>query len=58
MPENKSLSFEYGYKTKPIVEQRLKQAGLRLAFVLTHIFSQEKLQTADFEIRKKIKENI
>jgi hypothetical protein len=58
MPENKSLSFEYGYKAKPIVEQRLKQAGLRLAYVLSHIFSQEKQQNADFEIRKKIKENI
>jgi hypothetical protein len=58
MPENKSLSYEYGYKAKPIVEQRLKQGGLRLALVLNHIFAQEKLQTADFEIRKKIKENI
>jgi hypothetical protein len=58
MPENKSLSYEYGYKTKPIVEQRLKQGGLRLALVLNHLFAQEKLQTADFEIRKKIKENI
>jgi hypothetical protein len=58
LPENKNLSFEYGYKTKPIVEQRLRQAGLRLALVLNNIFSQEKLQTSDFELRKKIKDNI
>lgn len=58
LPENKSLSYEYGYKAKPIVEQRLRQGGLRLALVLNHIFSQEKLQTADFEIRKKIKDNL
>ena len=58
LPENKSLSYEYGYKAKPIVEQRLRQAGLRLAFVLNNIFTQEKLHTADFELRKKIKDNI
>lgn len=58
MPESKNLSYEYGYKAKPIVEQRLRQAGIRLAHVLNVIFAQEKLQTADFEIRKKIKDNI
>ena len=58
LPENKSLSYEYGYKAKPIVEQRLRQAGLRLALILNRIFSQEKLNPTEFEIRKKIKDNI
>jgi len=53
-----NLSYEYSYKVKPIIEMRLKQAGLRLAAVLNRIFSKEKLSKDDIEIRKKIKENI
>ncbi len=53
-----NLSYEYSYKVKPIIEMRLKQAGLRLAYVLNNIFAQEKLSKDDIELRKKIKENI
>lgn len=53
-----NLSYEYSYKVKPIIEMRLKQAGLRLALVLNRIYSKEKLSTVDIEMRKKIKENI
>lgn len=53
-----NLSYEYNYKVKPIVEIRLKQAGLRLAYVLNKIFSQEKISKDETELRKKIKENI
>lgn len=53
-----NLSYEYNYKVKPVIEMRLKQAGLRLAFVLNKIFAQEKLSKDEIELRKKIKENI
>lgn len=53
-----NLSYEYSYKVKPVVEMRLKQAGLRLAHVLNSIFSKVKLTKDDIELRKKIKENI
>lgn len=53
-----NLSYEYSYKVKPIIEMRLKQAGLRLAYVLNKIFSQEKLSKDEIELRKKIKDNV
>lgn len=56
--EGGSLSYEYNYKVKPIIELRLKQAGLRLAYVLNKIFTQEKLSQEEINLRKKIKENI
>ena len=56
--ESVSLSYEYNYKVKPTIELRLKQAGLRLASVLTKIFAQEKLNKDEIEVMKKIKENI
>lgn len=58
LPESGNVSYEYNYKVKPIIEQRFKQAGLRLAHVLNKIFSQEKLTKEEIEVRKKIKENI
>jgi len=58
LPESGSLSYEYNYKVKPVIEQRLKQGGLRLAYVLNKIFGNEKLTKEETEIRKKIKENI
>jgi hypothetical protein len=56
--ESANLSYEYNYKVKPIIELRLKEAGLRLAYVLNKIFSQEKLSRDETELRLKIKENI
>lgn len=56
--ETPNLSYEYNYKVKPVIELRLKQAGLRLAYVLNKIFNQEKLTKDEIEVRKKIKENI
>ncbi len=58
LPEGGSLSYEYSYKVKPVIEQRLKQAGLRLAYVLNKIFNQEKLPKDEIDLIKKIKENI
>lgn len=58
LPESGNVSYEYNYKVKPIIEQRFKQAGLRLAHVLNKIFSQEKLTKEEIEIRKKIKDNV
>ena len=64
LPEAKSekepinLSYEYNYKVKPIIELRLKQAGLRLSYVLNKIFSQVKLTNDEIAVRKKIQENI
>ena len=56
--ESINLSYEYNYKVKPLVEQRLKQAGLRLAYVLNRIFDEDKLSNEEIAVRKKIKENI
>ena len=56
--ESTNLSYEYSYKVKPIIELRLKQAGLRLAYVLNKIFAKEKLTKEEIELRKKIVENI
>ena len=53
-----NLGYEYNFKVKPTVELRLKQAGLRLAYVLNKIFSQEKLPQDEIALRKQIKENI
>lgn len=58
LPENKSLGYEYSFQMKPIVEQRLKQGGLRLAYVLNSIFAGEKVNKSELEVRTKIKENI
>jgi hypothetical protein len=56
--ESLNLGYEYNYKVKPLIELRLKQAGIRLAFKLNKIFSQEKLQKDEIELINKIKENI
>lgn len=56
--ESSALSYEYNFKVKPTVELRLKQAGLRLAYVLTKIFSSDKLTKEEVDLRKKIKENM
>lgn len=64
LPEAKSekdpinLSYEYNYKVKPIIEMRLKQAGIRLASVLNKIFSHSKLTNDEMVLRNKIKDNI
>ena len=56
--ESINLSYEYNYKVKPIIELRLKQAGLRLAYVLNKIFDDVKLSSEEIAVRKKIKDNI
>lgn len=38
LPENKKLSYEYLYKNYPLVEQRILQAGVRLAGLLNEIY--------------------
>lgn len=55
---NPNLNYEYNFKVKPIVDLRLKQAGLRLAYVLKKIFSQVKIPDSEVEIRVKIKDNL
>ncbi len=56
--ESVSLSYEYNYKVKPIIEMRLKQAGLRLAYSLNKIFAKEKMSKEELSTIVKIKENI
>ena len=58
LPENKNLGYEYSFKMKPVVEERLKQAGLRLASVLNKVFANEKISKEQVELNKKIQENI
>jgi hypothetical protein len=58
IPENKNLGYEYAFKAKPIIEERLKQAGIRTAFILNDIFDHKKNIKETLEINKKIKENI
>ncbi|MEX2512549.1 MAG: S1/P1 nuclease [Cyclobacteriaceae bacterium] len=38
LPENKRLFYEYGYKTFPVMEERLLAGGLRLAGILNEIY--------------------
>jgi len=38
IPENKQLSYRYGYENFSLVEQRLMQAGIRLAGVINDIY--------------------
>lgn len=52
------LSYEYQYKTKPVVEERLRRGGLRLATVLNNVFKKSKQEKNFIELRKKVKENI
>jgi hypothetical protein len=58
LPENKSLGYEYSFKVKPIIEQRLKQAGVRLAYVLNRVFDGKKIDKVEVDNHKKIMENI
>ena len=38
LPEDKRLFYEYGYKTNPVMEERLLAAGIRLAGILNEIY--------------------
>lgn len=53
-----NLSYEYQFKAKPIVEERLRKAGLRLAGVLNSIFKKIKNDKTFIDLRQKVKENI
>ena len=55
---SENLSYEYQFKTKPVVEERLKKAGLRLATVLNSIFKKTKEDKSFVELRQKVKDNI
>ncbi|MCF3650932.1 S1/P1 nuclease [Synoicihabitans lomoniglobus] len=37
-PEGATISWDYGYRSDPIVDQRLEQAGVRLAAYLNELF--------------------
>tara|TARA_R110002049_G_scaffold93625_1_gene231320 strand:+ start:2800 stop:3570 length:771 start_codon:yes stop_codon:yes gene_type:complete len=39
LPDNSRLFYSYGYKTYPIIEERLMAGGIRLAGILNEIFS-------------------
>lgn len=56
--KTENLSYEYHYAVKKIYEERLKQGGLRLAYMLNKIFKPVPLEKAEIEIRTKIKDNI
>lgn len=53
-----SIGYEYHFKVKPMMELRLRQAGLRLAYVLNSIFKKESLSKEYIALRQKIKDNI
>ena len=55
-PEN--VSYEYHHKVKPVFELRLRQAGLRLAYLLNSIFKKESVSKDYVILRKKIIDNI
>lgn len=55
---SENLSYEYNFKAKPIIEERLRQAGLRLAAVLNSIFNKGKEDKKIIELRQRIKDNI
>ena len=52
------LSYEYQFKAKPVVEERLRRAGLRLATVLNNIFKKTKHDKKFLELRLKVKDNV
>ena len=55
---SENLSYEYQFKAKPVVEERLRKAGLRLATVLNAIFKKTKEEKSFLELRQKVKDNI
>ena len=55
-PEN--VGYEYHHKVKPVFEQRLRQAGFRLASVLNSVFKKESLSKEYQDLRKKVFDNI
>lgn len=55
---SENLSYEYQFKAKPVVEERLRKAGLRLATVLNAIFKKTKEDKSFLELRQKVKDNI
>ena len=55
---SENLSYEYQFKAKPVVEERLRKAGLRLATVLNSIFKKTKVEKSFVELRQKVKDNI
>ena len=55
---SENLSYEYSFKAKPVIEERLRQAGLRLATVLNGIFKKGKEDKSFVELRQKVKDNI
>lgn len=55
-PEN--VGYEYHHKVKPVFEQRLRQAGFRLASVLNSVFKKESLSKEYQDLRKKVFGNI
>lgn len=58
LPENKNLGYEYSFKMKPIIEERFKKAGLRLARVFNSVFEDRNLDKIEVENRKKVIDNI
>lgn len=55
---SENLSYEYQFKAKPVVEERLRKAGLRLATVLNAIFNKTKEDKSYIELKQKVKDNI
>ncbi len=55
---SESTGFEYHHKIKPVMEERLRKAGLRLAEVLNKIFKKESLAKDYIALRQKIRDNI
>lgn len=55
---SESIGYEYHHKIKPVMELRLRQAGLRLATMLNNIFKKEVLKNDYIILRQKIRDNI
>lgn len=55
---SENLSYEYNFKSKPVIEERLRKAGIRLASVLNNIFKKSKEDKSLIELKQKIKDNI
>ncbi len=53
-----NLSYEYHFQTKKVMEQRLKQGGIRLAYMLKRMFKPVPLEKMEVELRTKVKENL
>ncbi len=54
-PADPNIGFKYHFQFKPLMRERIKKAGLRLATILNNIFNNISLSKDESDLREKIK---